>query len=124
MPGVSSNFNEGPTLITFKATDRKIAEMAALATNASYPPPNSPGWIHYDPLVVYEAKDFTKLMKEQRSWVNLDYIQGRCVKFTLWRGNGKHEWKYASHEPRERYQTWMDVYPTYPDLMRAAGIEI
>lgn len=108
---------------SFKATDKQIAEMAALATNASYPPPGSPGWLHYDESVIYEAKDFYRIIKEQGSWVNLDYIQGRCVKFTLWRGQKRHEWEYAAIEPRERWQTWIDKYPTFPDLIKAAGIE-
>lgn len=110
--------------IAFKATDKQIAQMAALATNASVPPPNSPGWLHYEPSVIYEAKDFDKVIKEQRTWVNLDYIQGRCVKFTVWRGKKRNEWLYAAHEPRERWQTWVDTYPTFPDLMKAAGIDV
>lgn len=110
--------------VTFKATDKQIQQMAALATNASYPPPGSPGWLHYDESVIYEAKDFEKIMKEQRTWINLDYIQGRCVKFTLWRGEKRHEWRYPAHEPRQNLQTWIGKYPTFPDLMRAAGIEV
>ena len=110
--------------VSFRATDKQIAQMAALATNASFPPPNSPGWLHYDETVTYEAKDFYRIVKEQRSWVNLDYIQGRCVKFSVWRGKKPREWFYAAIEPRDHWQTWIDKYPTYPDLMLAAGIKI
>ena len=111
-------------IITFKATDKQVAQMAALATNASYPPPNSPGWLHYDESVVFEAKDFMKFMKEQGNLIHLDYIQGRCVKLILWRGKKRNEWQYRSSEPQHNWQTWIDVYPTYPDLMKAAGIQI
>lgn len=109
-------------LVTFKATIDQVATMAALATNASYPPPGSPGWLQYDPEAIYEPKDFVEVIKADQHWINLDYVHGRCVKFTLWRGKRRNEWQCPAHEPRLRYQTWIDKFPTYPDLIRAAGI--
>lgn len=108
-------------VVTFKATDQQIAQMAALATNASLPV--GMGIHHYKPDTTWEAKDFYKIIKEQKTWLNLDYIEGRCVKFTVWRGTKRNQWKYPAHEPRDRFQTWIAVYPTYPELMKAAGIE-
>lgn len=107
--------------INFKATDKQVMQMAALATNASMPPPGSPGWEQYDPAITYEADDFKKIIDNH--WMNLDYINGRSVKFTVWRGKKRNEWKYPEHEPTER-QTWISTYPSYPELMKAAGIEL
>lgn len=111
-------------IITFKATDKQILEMAALATNASFPPPGSPGWIHYQQDAKFEGEDFAAVLKEQRMLLHLDYVQGRCVKMILWRGKKRHEWQYRSNEPQNNWQTWIGEYPTYPDLMRAAGIDV
>lgn len=108
-------------MISFKATDKQIATMCALATNASKPV--GMGIIHYNPDTAWTEDDFFKLVRGERQWVNLDYIEGRCVKVSLWRGEKRNEWKYAAHEPNANYQTWIDEYPTFPDLMKAAGIE-
>lgn len=109
--------------ITFKASDKQVAEMASLAVNASIPPPNSPGWLQFDPGIKFEAKDFYNLLKEQGNLLHLDYVNGRCVKMILWRGKKRNEWMYREGEPQTNWQTWISEYPTYPDLMKAAGIK-
>lgn len=107
--------------VTFKATNKQIAAMCALATNASKPV--GMGFLHYNPSTEWKPEDFIAFVRGEHQWVNLDYIEGRCVKLTLWRGKKRNEWSYAAHEPNDNWQTWLDVYPTYPDLMKAAGIE-
>jgi hypothetical protein len=108
--------------VTFTATDKQIAEVCALAVNASTP--TGLGFLHYEPDNEFTAGDFLKDIKREKFWCNLDYVQGRMVKLSLWRGEEKNTWKYPEYEPRPDYQSWIGKYPSYPDLLRAAGIEI
>lgn len=111
----------------FKATKDQILKMAALAANESLPV--GLGHLHYDPDRVFTPEDMEEFY-DKRNGIRLDYVQGRCLKLSVWRNDEfnslfaqtkKYPW-ITGAETQEHYETWRHKYPSYIDLMDAAGI--
>lgn len=102
----------------FKATREQIVKVAQLAYGAAVP--MGMGHLHYTsaPLPA-EAVEITN------HGLDMDYVQGRMVKLSVWPAAGEEGvWEVPDHEPRVDYQSWATVYPTYPALLKAAGIAV
>jgi hypothetical protein len=106
----------------FKATDAQILEVFRLAINASMA--MGLGMIHY------QAKDWdtekvTTIFEPHlnRPSITLDYVEGRMVKLSV-RRMPEGEWLITDKAPNVEYESWCTKYPTYPALLRAAGIEV
>lgn len=114
----------------FKATTEQIKKVAALAVNASRGA--GMGMLHFRPKTYtpeeidlqFTQFDFEKRVKGNRGQdVDLDYYEGRMVKLHI-RALGEDAWEVTDSPPRPDYQSWADTYPTYPALLRAAGITL
>lgn len=121
------------TQIIFNATQRQILTAAALAANEAQPQGN--GFLHYDPTVTYTPDMMLPYWNndEGRSIINCDYVDGRATKFAVWRNAGwaatepkrflKGGYRFRTgFETQDHYETWRVKYPTYEDLLKAAGI--
>jgi len=106
----------------FKATDAQILEVFRLAVNASSP--IGMGMIHYR-AKNWDTEKVTLIFGPHldRPIITLDYVEGRMVKLSVRRGV-EGEWSISDQKPRVEYESWCIKYPTYPDLLRAAGIEV
>ena len=98
----------------FKATEKQVQKMAALASNASIP--IGMGFLQHNPNKEFGAHDF-----EIRGGIFLDYVMGRMVKLRISKVKPDY-WEIPDQEPTPDYQSWCGKYPTYKDLMEAAGI--
>lgn len=113
--------------IVFNATENQILTAAALAANEAEA--QGMGFLHYRPDTTFTPDDMKDyLTKGGQYFINCDYVQGRCTKFAVW---PIHKWdkkqykgyKYMTgYETQDHYETWRTKYPTYADLLQAAGI--
>lgn len=116
----------------FNATKDQILTAAALAANEAMP--QGLGHLHYDADRKFTAEDMKPYLIEKKHLtgpsiqkLDCDYVQGRCTKFSVWRPFGFAEepkgYKYVTgYETQDHYETWRTKYPTYVDLLKAAGI--
>lgn len=104
-------------MITFKATDEQVKQIAVNAVQASKP--IGMGFLHYNPSKKYNSSDFTI----GHSGIDLDYINGRMVKLYLWKIDDG-IWK-INGKAQSDYQSWVHKYPTYEDLLKSVeGVEL
>lgn len=111
--------------IFFNATRDQIQFAGALAANAAEAV--GLGLLHYRPEHEFTAKEMADYWIDDREF-KIDYAEGRCTKFAVWtprsvfsdEDHGK-KWMTAL-ETNPDYETWCHKYPTYEDLLRAAGI--
>lgn len=105
-------------MIKFRATDQQVAEILALAVNASHPGgPQSLGWLHYRPEKIFTADELLPYIDK-----GTDYVQGRMVKCRPERLHGD---LWQLHDPPDvEYQSWVETYPTSQALVEAAGVKI
>jgi hypothetical protein len=101
----------------FKATDREIQTMGALASAAAKPV--GLGFLHARPDDVFKPEDFPLMPAELGFY--LDYVNGRMVKVSLHRIEGD-EWEAPDHDPTWDYQSWCFKYPTWQALIDAARL--
>jgi hypothetical protein len=106
----------------FNATKEQLRQMAALAANAALPV--GLGLIHFQPDKEYTADDMKRY--EDREGIDCDYVDGRCTKLRVWR---PYEREYAKkyrymtgYETQPTYETWFTKYPSYVELLKAAGV--
>jgi hypothetical protein len=113
----------------FKATEEQIKKAAALAINMSTP--LGMGFMHYRPKdykpeeIDLTFDQFGNKFGKTAGSVCIDYYEGRMVKLYI-TGLGADIWEIPEGlgPPRPNYQSWAVKYPTYADLLKAAGIEI
>lgn len=103
--------------IRFKATDDQAKEIAAKAINASLPA--GMGFLHYNPNSIFTAKD----VPTYKGAIHIDYVQGRMVKLYMEKDK---DGVWGIHgEPNSEYQSWVQKYPSYFDLVCSVeGVEI
>jgi hypothetical protein len=116
----------------FNATKEQILKAAALAANAAIPA--GLGYLHYKSEKVYGPEDMKRYLIEKKhltgpsiETLDCDYVDGRCTKFKVWRPFGFAEepkgFKFVTgYETQPTYETWFTKYPTYVELLKAAGI--
>jgi hypothetical protein len=100
----------------FEATEEQVRRLFAVAVNASRSV--GLGFLHYDNRE-YIPEEF----EEHDLARGLDYHAGRMVKLWVTR-MGPGRWSLPDGLPRPDWQSWCGRYPTYPDLLRAAGIAV
>lgn len=94
----------------FSATEQQILQIAANATNASFP--MGMGLMHFRN-TTFKPEDFQILDGK----VRLDYVQGRMVKLSIWK-NTDGTWEIPEGV-RIDYQSWLAEYPTIEALVRS-----
>jgi hypothetical protein len=120
--------------LLFNATREQIQKAAALAADKANPgPPTSLGWLHFDNTHEFTPDEMKVFWNDKKDEFKADYVQGRCTKFAAWTMKGDfakavygdavkgYDWM-TGYETQEHYETWRNVYPTYADLLKAAGI--
>lgn len=108
----------------FRATDEQVKQLCANVTNASQPV--GMGFVHYNASHIFQPKDFDRQVRPGQM-VHLDYVEGRMVKFVLWRApdDGPDAWKTTPNEPRPEYESWCSTYPTWSQLIASVpSIEV
>ena len=94
------------TVFIFKATQKQILEMAAVATANSRP--MGLGFLHFNSTDVFSAGDFEILRTGKQLGLDLDYINGRMVKLHIWEDEealGSDQW--FMHDGQMDYQSWI-----------------
>ena len=103
----------------FTATDEQVRMMAALASQHSKP--MGMGLYHYNSSTKFVPTqfEFEKNYSGKRQ-MYCDYVEGRMVKLCL---NEVEEgvWEPNNDTPNSEYQSWSHKYPTYRELVEAAG---
>jgi hypothetical protein len=108
--------------LLFNATKQQILKAAALAFNESESA--GMGLLHYRPEVTATPGSM------EPYWINgelhCDWVQGRCMKFAVWKPYDpemRRDWQWMTGlETQDQYETWRTKYPTYVELLQAAGI--
>jgi len=104
--------------LRFTATAQQVREACALAVNASSP--MGMGWLHFQAGHEFTADDIKPYQREDGTF-DLDYVEGRMVKLYI-RRLSPERWEIWSDPPRSDYQSWCRTYPSYRDLLTAAGV--
>lgn len=111
-------------LLIFNATKEQIQLAGALAADAASPV--GMGIMQYQADHDFTAKEMKQFWSDRE--FHIDYAQGRCVKMRVWPADERfykdtdgYEWM-TGYPTRSDYETWNGKYPTYEDLLRAAGI--
>jgi hypothetical protein len=103
----------------FKASKQQLREVAALATNAAKP--MGLGLLHYKPERAFTAEDFKDV--NGKDGLHLDYVEGRMIKIGFYPvQDRKGYYQQYTDATRFDYESWCNEYPTYTDLLKAAGI--
>lgn len=96
------------------ATEEQIKKIAAAAAQASSPV--GMGLLHFNPDFKFQPEQFNFVHLDGKKFLDLDYVQGRCVKITIKQVDGD-RWNISGDQPRADYQTWCTTYKTNADLV-------
>lgn len=114
--------------LIFNATKEQIQLAGALAANEAEPV--GLGMLHYRPEHEFTPEEMEAYwIDDKKDHFQIDYAEGRCTKFSVWKADqlfhsddvSGYEWMTGA-DTQSDYETWNSEYPTYEDLLRAAGI--
>lgn len=112
--------------LIFNATKEQIQLAGALAATEAIPV--GMGMLHYNPSHDFTAEEMKAYWTSDQEF-EIDYAEGRCTKFGVWSAQHPvygeetkgYKWMTGA-DTQPHYETWRTKYPTYEDLLRAAGI--
>lgn len=102
----------------FKATVDDVYKICTAAINASKQV--GLGKYHYKEKT-YSFEEIKQKLTTNHSdnlkgaWLYIDYFEGRMVKLTIDR-HGAEDWSFRGF-PHPEYQSWIETFPTYDDLI-------
>jgi hypothetical protein len=100
----------------FCATEQQLKQIIFNAIEYSKPPLLQHGpYLVWSPELPFKAENIK--LEFQRSWLNLDYICGRCVKLFI--RKVAEDCYEIEDEPTPERQTWVCKYPTNEALIKS-----
>jgi hypothetical protein len=99
----------------FCATEQQLKQIVFNAIEYSKPPLQHGPYIVWSQKLPFKAEDIK--LEFQGSWLDFDYVRGRCVKLFIRKvAEGCYEIK---EEPTSDRQTWICKYPTNEALIKS-----
>jgi hypothetical protein len=99
----------------FIATEQQLKQIVFNAIEWSKPPLQHGSHLVWSPELPFKAEDIK--LKFQGSWLDIDYICGRCVKLFV-RKVAENCYE-IENEPTPDRQTWVHKYPTNEALIKS-----
>jgi hypothetical protein len=101
--------------VQFLATEQQLKQIIFNAIDWSKPPLKHGPYLVYSSELAFKAEDIK--IEFQGSWLDLDYVCGRCVKLFMRKvAEGCYEFENEADPER---QTWACKYPTNEALIKS-----